>query len=283
MSRAAFFRKFLIGLGVSALSIQQVHAYSSEWYWTNGFSGSYPTKSQAIANIHARASQDPRYALLTVESTMYISASSERIYLTGEPVEPVIGDWYYFNGNAAGPGGNFSSDSGLIDAWIAVAPGAPECGGTTMIGVGQWETVTIESFYGNTVSRERREYRRTIRGNTGGVCSTYEDYLTFLRQRPVSCPTWYAPGGPLKPGCKLNFSARILGVRNNCEEGCRDDGGNRGNPVQAMTGDKHETEVDYVGPDGLSLTRSYHTKSLDRRARMGAGWMTNYHRSIADD
>jgi hypothetical protein len=145
--------------------------------------------------------------------------------LTGDPVAPEIGQWSYSNAEASGPGGTFSSDTALADAWISIAPGSPQCGGTTMVGLGGWETHTIESFYGNTVKSERREYQRTIRNFSSGVCHSYQDQLTFQRTHSVSCPKYYVGAGPVKPGCKLNFEKTLLGMRNNCEDKCKTDDG----------------------------------------------------------
>jgi len=147
-----------------------------------------------------------------------------------------------------------------------------------MVGLDSWADYLKLTQYGNALKEQRREYRRNIHNFSSGTCHNFEDQITLSRSHSVTCPSGYAGAGPVKPGCKLNFSANIIGIRNNCE-----DCSSRANPVQALTGDKHQTETDYSGPGGLTLTRTYHTKSLDRRARMGAGWMTNWHRSIADE
>jgi YD repeat-containing protein len=267
-------------MALAALGLRDARAYTNEWKW-NVLSHNFATKSEAIAYVHTRTDLDWRYALLTVETLMYMNEESERVQLTGEPIAPIISPGIYFNGEVAGPGGNYSTEQGIVDAWIAAAPGSPQCGGTTMVPITAWEPETILSQYGNALQRERREYQRSIRNFSSGTCHLFQDQITIIHSMSVSCPSGYTGAGPVKPGCKLNVSLTVLGARNNCED-CRR-GGERGNPVQAMTGDKHETEVDYVGPGGLTLIRSYHTKSLDRRARVGAGWMTNWHRSIAND
>ena len=193
---------------------------------------------------------------------------------------PILGNWRYFNGEVAGPGDYFASDADLAQAWIDTAPGSPQCGGTTVVGTGAWVTVTTESGYGGVVSRERREYHRSIHNFSSGTCHLFEDNLTFVRDRSVTCPQHYGPQNGGLPGCKVSLTARILGTLNYCE-GCDSDSGQRGNPVNAVTGDKIETEVDYSGPFGLQLTRTYHSRSLDRNARYGMGWTTNYHRHFA--
>ena len=100
-------RRSLVLIVISAVAsfsflVREANAYSNEWRWTIlAHSGSWPTKTQAIAYLHSRASSDPRYGLLTNETTQFINDDNERVLLTGDPVAPTTGDRGYWNGEVA--------------------------------------------------------------------------------------------------------------------------------------------------------------------------------------
>ena len=52
------------------------------------------------------------------------------------------------------------------------------------------------------------------------------------------------------------------------------------NPINFGTGDKYQSETDYVGKSGLMFTRYYHSSQFVSAANLGSQWRHNYDRRI---
>jgi RHS repeat-associated protein len=235
----------------------------------------FTTKAQAKAHMLSLTSVDPRYALLTVERLITQLTETSEIYQYEAPrLAPTTSDWSYRWqwGNV-----QFSSESAAIAAKISDQASSPECASTTVQTTSSW-TATLWS-YGGVSTSERRYVTVTYNvyrtpSNQAPYCeaNSYNDFI--VRSRQLSCPANYS-GESAQPGCYVPLTAKIEGRRLDCD-GC----GNRGNPGNALTGDKVETVVDYRGPNGLEFVRYYHSKSLDETYLSGVGWSHNYQRYV---
>src|ERR1700692_1168936 len=75
------------------------------------------------------------------------------------------------------------------------------------------------------------------------------------------------------------FNLVAFNMAKNC--GC-DDNGAEGNPISAATGNKFQTEVDFIGAanTGLQLRRYYNSQAAVAPGPFGANWGSTYQRSI---
>src|SRR5687768_16528075 len=72
-------------------------AFTDEWAWTvTGVSGGpWPTKTQAIAAMHAAATSSNRYDLLVNETKLESNQTHDTYLYEADRIAPTITDWRY--------------------------------------------------------------------------------------------------------------------------------------------------------------------------------------------
>ena len=165
------------------------------------------------------------------------------------------------------------SESALVDYVLANGVQSdPACATATLTPDGAW-FLKFTSDVGPGGNR-RKEYRNYIhRRYRTTDCDLIESELQFYRHRDVTCETGYS-GETALPGCYLSTTRRIEGRRS--YRACVA----KGNPCDALTGDKHETVVDYRGVDGLRFERHFHSRTLDGTNKQGVGWTHSYRAKV---
>jgi Domain of unknown function (DUF6531) len=274
-------RLLAVLFSVSLGSTAQAFDPEIQWKVVGQNPPTFPTKSAAVGHMQSLDEVDERYPLLTVERRIYqISETSEIYEYTAPEEEPVPTPWTYQNVSAGGP--SFSSVEELIAYLISISSSAPECPDPTWTPTSSWVASLLG--YGGMPTTENRiytsdHYRYMTPQGQPAYCELQTGNSTFRRTRSTPCPSGYF-GEQEQPGCYLPFNARIEGRRlsNECPNG---DSGNRGNPCNALTGDKAEAIVDYRGPHGLEFVRYYHSRSSDDTHGLGVGWSHNYQSELA--
>jgi RHS repeat-associated protein len=262
-------------LGCLTLSLIAFPAHAiDEWRWAVlGQPGTFSTKAAAVGHMQSLTSIDPRYALLTVERGLSSTNETEDRYRYDAPkIPPNPTPFIYTDSLWGSP--NMSSEEDWVAERLARTTQPPGCPPAVLTPNGPW--VSTHFGYGNVPIREQRQYRRVI--YSAGACLAQTSFPNAIRSRQSLCTSGYI-GEFITPGCALPFNATIVGRRQSCES--NNDAGVRGNPCNALNGDKSETVVDYSGPYGLRLERYYHSYGSSTFYLMGVGWSHNYQARLA--
>ena len=150
-----------------------------------------------------------------------------------------------------------------------------------MVADGPWEYNT-----GTTAGVVRSGHRiyqiywQAFSANPEPNCFDAEPSIVqFSRSRDVSCNPPYDGYQATSNGCESDTKRKLRYTALTCSA---DKGADprRGNPCDASTGDKIETEVDYEA-SGLKLVRTYHSFVQVGAGDFGTGWTHNYSTRVA--
>jgi RHS repeat-associated protein len=114
----------------------------------------------------------------------------------------------------------------------------------------------------------------------GGTFTYGAIYYTLTSTTATSdtfSATWNSPDGMFSD--PETFDLVTFDMAKNC--GCNDNG-SEGNPISAATGNKFQTETDFVGAPntGLEFRRYYNSQSTVAPGEFGINWSSTYQRSI---
>ncbi len=136
----------------------------------------------------------------------------------------------------------------------------------------------------------RQQFKAPLRftGTTGANCyGTSWGNASVDRGRAVACKPPYQPNTTVQPNSYCYRPASTVDPDKNLGDQCCLEG----NPVNVTTGNKYQSETDYVGANGsLTFARHYNsgawkgpsapTNDGRRRSALGPNWTSNYDRAI---
>ncbi len=273
-----------------------IQAYTP-WEWrvvsVNGSPGPstvFATRQEAEVVMRQRAGQvGNRLKLAGVSSADQSNVNYRYVAESLPATNPTTTPWVYSlktymgrsGGWHAGFGGNYSNEEELramIEAqWgIRVEPG---CSPTVLVPLQEWVVGDGPAFPGPHEPTSQLSYRSfQVNGPPTISCG---GFLQLVRVRDVSCPigSWLLREEP-PPYCQPvpGVVAVIRGRPIECPATGKST--RVGNPCDAATGDKHETEVDYDAA-GLKFVRHYHSAALQGGSGLGAAWTHNFASSVA--
>ncbi len=247
----------------------------------------YATKQEALGALQALNPSNKSHLLTEETGTNAAFGASEWVqyryvaprkdHTTG----PWTYSWAYTNnhfGGGAGPG-TFSSAEAALDAVLA-SDLYNECPDGEYEFLFDWVNPNPPSNPEiNAV--EHQGYRVDYPVPIG--CTNRVDTFRIIRNRDVSCPTDYnlVPRHAEPPYCAAHPG--IGYIRGRLAECVASEADTRvGNPCDAMTGDKTQTETDYTGA-GLKFVRNYHSLHQPSSSGLGVGWMHNYSAHLLED
>jgi RHS repeat-associated protein len=240
-----------------------------QWTWTYG-ANTYQTKAQAVAAMQAAA---PQNSVLTQElPPSGMSSYQVQFQYVAPPVSPSFSGWVYQTYCPGGGACNYSTLAAAVTSLEAFV--AAGCGPGTATPTSDWIN---ESGLPDTLDYENYTVTWDSYNDYSMSCSgTGNDLYTIIeRSQTAICPTYYHVSGTA-PYCIDTDTDSVYGVPNACP--ASDAPGTKtgfGNPCDASTGDKTQSESDYSGPL-LNFTRYYHSATLESSHTLGVGWTHNF-------
>jgi len=280
----------LLAFLVIAQLVSTVALAAGNWAatWVTGSQtfhiGTYYTKQEAVAALQAW-SPPAGTAASTQESVASITSNEVTYLYTAPQVAYYVGPYTYggcINPTTginctveAGEPAEQPSESAVLAEIVAQYQANPTlCASTvTTSATSGWENASgaPEGPYDNYGVQY---FSVTAKYSSGGCTQTWSGGFSIAGWRNTSCPEGYVPNPPI---CLVDGQGNVLGPNNTCAYSGPPT--TVGDPCDVATGDFEEAEQDFAAA-GLSMTRRYHSVTLEFGHALGTGWTHNYAASL---
>jgi RHS repeat-associated protein len=281
--KGRFFMRARLGIAImmisagSILGISAAGAYDNPILWTYG-SNNYNTQGEALAAMWAVGGWS---SVLTVPKPPSAMSHYGITYpYVAPPQSPSHTDWVY-QITTSGSTSYYSSESdaaAALGAYYSAAYVNP-CGSGSLSPSGAWTYNQPGSAPPYGSNDDFKTYTFTWPDYDDNPTPTCMGTLSFdseiIRTRVFSCPAHYTLSSTTAPYCIDNDTNSISSFPDPCSMNAPNVTPKSGNPCDAATGDKFQTETDYSGPI-LPFVRYYHSLMLEGYHGLGVGWTHNY-------
>lgn len=270
-----FSLRYMAALVVSGVLFCSVEAdaYTNQWEWrvigvywgtsldVAGPSTTYSTKEEALAVMRGLS---PPYSneLTQDDGVSTMSQGAVRYRYSARRPTPTYTDWIYTA---------FTPPLATEAEWVAARKAYYDWFCNCEVTVepnGEWSTVDPDTFWSTGTEYQARPYLI----HSQGQISPDPIITSAVRQRTQDCGVFglgFVPYECPDPNYFGSIEAHPL----ECPVGGPPTG--VGNPCDVVTGNKSQTEIDYIGSD-VKFTRHYNSATLAFDNALGVGWTHNY-------
>jgi RHS repeat-associated protein len=233
---------------------------TTQWFYAGNC---YASQGAAVAAMN---SAFPQNSVLTVMSAVHVGVDGSNtvtyVYMAPSPLSLISPVELYANPCCQGlvhPDEQSAVNSELLTGWTATLSATN--GAWTANGNNNVEFPVSVEFDPNQIAYERFWDLHTS-------TQTILNDIHIYKWLSASCPAYYIES---PTGCTNTSYAEISSITLDCPKPST----LVGDPCDAASGEFTQTENDYSGA-GLSLTRSYHSATLESVHGLGTGWTHNY-------